>query len=114
MQRLLETGCKGTGVLSGPPEFGTLRTWEGIVPRKRRKQFEMFLTHEDPRVRQRAEEMRAEDAVVRNLLRREQTGAFWDGPELSLAENFDDDLDPTEDELCFPPPQHPADDEVPF
>ena len=44
-------------------------TWEGIIPRKRRKAFEQFLRHDDPRVRALAEEMRVEDLASRGLLR---------------------------------------------
>ncbi len=40
-------------------------TWEGIIPRKRRKSFEQFLDHKDPRIRARAEEMLAEDGAER-------------------------------------------------
>ena len=40
-------------------------TWEGIIPRKRRKSFEQFLDHKDPRIRARAEEMLKEDRAER-------------------------------------------------
>ena len=40
-------------------------TWEGIIPRKRRKSFEQFLDHKDPRIRARAREMLEEDRVER-------------------------------------------------
>ena len=40
-------------------------TWEGIIPRKRRKSFEQFLDHKDPRIRARAEEMLEEDRAER-------------------------------------------------
>jgi len=40
-------------------------TWEGIIPRKRRKSFETFLDHKDRRIRARAEEMRKEDRAER-------------------------------------------------
>jgi hypothetical protein len=46
-------------------------TWEGIIPRKRRKTFEQFLHHDDPRIRTLAEEMRKEDMAERGLLRDE-------------------------------------------
>ena len=39
--------------------------WEGIIPRKRRKSFEQFLDHKDPRIRAHAEEMRQEDRAER-------------------------------------------------
>jgi hypothetical protein len=40
-------------------------SWEGIIPRKRRKSFEQFLDHKDPRIRARAEEMLEEDRAER-------------------------------------------------
>ena len=40
-------------------------TWEGIIPRKRRKTFERFLHHDDPRIRAYAEEMLKEDLAER-------------------------------------------------
>ena len=43
-------------------------TWEGIIPRKRRKSFERFLHHDDPRIRTLAEQIHAEDQVARGLL----------------------------------------------
>ncbi|MFV1968589.1 MAG: hypothetical protein ACC628_24475 [Pirellulaceae bacterium] len=44
-------------------------TWEGIIPRKRRKSFERFLHHADPRIRDLAEEMQEEDRATRRLMR---------------------------------------------
>ena len=43
-------------------------TWEGIIPRKRRRAFERFLHHRDSRIRALAEQMQAEDRSARNLL----------------------------------------------
>lgn len=43
-------------------------TWEGIIPRKRRKSFQAFLNHDDPRIRALAEQMQAEDRATRELL----------------------------------------------
>ena len=43
-------------------------TWEGINPRRRRKTFEQFLSHDDPRIRTLAEEMRDEDLAARRAL----------------------------------------------
>jgi len=42
-----------------------LITPSGVIPRKRRKAFEQFLHHENPRVRSLAEEMAEEDRSVR-------------------------------------------------
>jgi hypothetical protein len=46
-------------------------TWEGIIPRKRRRQFETFLEHPDARIRAIAAQMRREDARVRRHMRGE-------------------------------------------
>jgi hypothetical protein len=43
-------------------------TWEGIIPRKRRKSFEPFLNHDDPRIRALAEQMQKEDRLTREPL----------------------------------------------
>ena len=40
-------------------------TWEGVIPRKRRKSFEQFLVHEDARIRTCAEEMLEDDRAER-------------------------------------------------
>jgi hypothetical protein len=42
-----------------------LVTWEGIIPRKKREQFRKYLGHKDERVRARAQETEAADAVAR-------------------------------------------------
>lgn len=42
-------------------------TWEGIIPRKRRRSFARFLNHNDPRIRALAEQMQAEDQATRGL-----------------------------------------------
>jgi len=44
-------------------------TWDGIIPRKRRKSFEQFLHHADPRIRVEAEEMRKVNRGMRELMR---------------------------------------------
>ena len=44
-------------------------TQEGIIPRKRRKTFERFLHHADPRIRALAEQMQTEDHQTRKLFR---------------------------------------------
>jgi hypothetical protein len=43
--------------------------WDGIIPRKRRKAFEQFLNHDDPRIRAMAEIMRNDDLIERATLR---------------------------------------------
>ena len=40
-------------------------TWESLIPRKRRKSFEQFLDHKDPRIRARAAKMLEEDRAER-------------------------------------------------
>ena len=47
-------------------------TWEGIIPRKRRKAFQAFLNHDDPRIRAMAEQLHAGDREARELLVEEQ------------------------------------------
>ncbi len=44
-------------------------TWEGIIPRKRRKSFERFLHHDDARIRVLAQKMKEEDRATRRLMR---------------------------------------------
>ncbi len=46
-----------------------LVTWEGIIGRKKRKAFNRFLEHPDPRIRRYAEELSAHDIETRALLR---------------------------------------------
>ncbi len=46
-------------------------TWEGIIPRKRRKSFEQFLRHGDSRIRVLAGELLEEDRTTRRLMRAE-------------------------------------------
>lgn len=44
-------------------------TWEGFIPRKRRAAFEVFLKHEDPRLRSIAEQLQRHDVELRETLR---------------------------------------------
>lgn len=46
-----------------------LVTWEGIIGRKKRKAFNRFLEHPDPRISRYAEELAARDIEARALLR---------------------------------------------
>ena len=46
-------------------------TWEGIIPRKRRKSFEQFLRHGDSQIRTLAGELLEEDRTTRRLMRAE-------------------------------------------
>ncbi len=42
-------------------------SWAGTIPRKKRRSFEKFLSHKNPRVRARAEEIFEEDRFTRFL-----------------------------------------------
>lgn len=56
-------------------------TWEGIIPRKRRKQFLPFLDHADPRIRALAREMQEQDLAARHrerMLMQERSGFLDD------------------------------------
>jgi hypothetical protein len=44
-------------------------TWDGIIGRKKRKAFNRFLEHPDPRIRRYAEELAARDIEARALMR---------------------------------------------
>jgi hypothetical protein len=46
-----------------------LVTWEGIISRKKRKAFNRFLEHPNPRIRRYAEELATEDVKARSHLR---------------------------------------------
>ena len=65
-------------------------TWEGIIPRKRRRQFERFLTHPNARIRSLAEQMKKEDETTR----RQNRGEFeaWETGELTGDVNLDFDI----------------------
>jgi hypothetical protein len=61
-------------------------TLEGIIPRKRKKAFEKFLSHPDARIRRHAQELVKIDVEERKL-------------QIALqAESWSDD--PEEDEIC--------------
>ena len=61
-------------------------TWEGIIPRKRRKSFEQFLDHKDPQIRARAAEMLEEDRAERAYQRSMRELDEVPEPELSGIE----------------------------
>jgi hypothetical protein len=46
-----------------------LVTWDGIIGRKKRKAFNRFLEHPDPRIRRYAEELAAQDVKAQSRLR---------------------------------------------
>jgi hypothetical protein len=67
--------CRDCGKL-GPEELAYRQecrnlegcmTWEGIIPRERRKSFGRFLNHADRRIRALAEQMQAQDQATRKL-----------------------------------------------
>jgi len=66
-------------------------TWEGIIPRKRRKTFEQFLHHDNPRIRACAEEMLNQDKAERAIMRSaaEQDEAMLDQHILAAEYNAD-------------------------
>jgi hypothetical protein len=51
-------------------------TWEGIIPRKRRKSFERFLEHDDERIRIEAEKMQFIDRHERQRMQWEAAGKY--------------------------------------
>ena len=62
------------------------RTWEGIISRKRRKSFNRFLEHSDPRIRKLAQEMLAEDRQSRRMQR--VMAGDYDDLAVDLPEHF--------------------------
>jgi len=64
-----------------------LVTWEGIIGRRKRKAFDRFLGHTDPRIRQRAAGLAAEDAEARALVRQSHKDGYLG------ADDTSDDLD---------------------
>jgi hypothetical protein len=65
-------------------------TWEGIIPRKRRRQFEAFLEHPNAIIRETALQMKREDLRVRRHLR----GGYepWEDGRFSDDANLDFDI----------------------
>ncbi len=67
-------------------------TWEGIVPRKRRKSFERFLHHDDTRIRALAKQMQAEGGATRKLLRVDaefdEIAPAWSTSQADLDQGF--------------------------
>ena len=93
-----------------------LVTWEGIIPRKRRRAFEKFLSHPDVRIRQYAQELAAIDVEERKFQRVLQTGIWPE--ELDDREIYDcvatDEPNPDwfVEDIDKPPVQE--DDDIPF
>ena len=72
----------GTSELQYRQELRNLErcvSWEGIIGRKRRKAFDKFLDHPDPRIRQYAEELAARDGESRAMLRFLEYGVEFEG-----------------------------------
>jgi len=85
-----------------------LATWEGIIPRKKRQQFQKFLEHEDERVRAYAQQLEAEDALERAELQH-----LRDLDDLTLERPAEESMDAPEADV--PPDLAPGDDsEIPF
>jgi len=47
-------------------------TWDGIIPKKRRKPFNRFLQHADPKIRKIAQQLQREDQLERARLNRDE------------------------------------------
>lgn len=64
--------------------------WEGIIPKKRRRQFETFLLHPDARIRAIAAQMKRADETTR----RHQRGEYapWEVVEFTGDANLDFDI----------------------
>ncbi|MDA0814765.1 MAG: hypothetical protein O3C21_20500 [Verrucomicrobia bacterium] len=75
-------------------------TLEGIIPRKKRKQFEAFLTHGDPRIRELALELQKTDALMRSAARdeRKEEEGFLTAREWGLY-HFEDPEDAVPEEF---------------
>ncbi len=65
-------------------------TWDGIIPKKRRRQFAQFLSHPDKRIREMGEKMQREDATTRRHLRGEYEP--WETGEPTGDVNLDFDI----------------------
>jgi hypothetical protein len=65
-------------------------TWEGIIPKKRRSQFEPFLEHPDARIRAIAIQIQREDARVRRHMRGEYKP--WEDGRFTGDANLDFDI----------------------
>lgn len=65
-------------------------TWDGLIPRKRRRQFEPFLEHPNSLIRAMAHEMRAVDRRIRRWMRDDY--AIEDPDEFTGDANLDFDI----------------------
>ena len=65
-------------------------TWEGIIPKKRRRQFETFLLHPDARIRAIAAQMKREDETTRRHMRGEYER--WEDGRSTGDANLDFDI----------------------
>ena len=93
-----------------------LVTWDGIIPRKRRRVFEKFLSHPDARIRQCAQELAAIDVEERKFQRALQTDTWpeeQDGEEISdFVATDEPNPDWFAEEISEPPEQQ--DDDIPL
>lgn len=65
-------------------------TWDGIIPKKKRRQFLRFLEHPHPIIRELAVEMRREDAQQRRWMRK--ANEPWEMDSLTGDVNLDFDI----------------------
>jgi hypothetical protein len=75
-------------------------TWEGIIGRKKRKAFNRFLEHPDPRIRRYAEELAAQDIEARELLRFLEYGGDDFVPEEDYSEFEGATVGASPEDLC--------------
>jgi hypothetical protein len=66
-----------------------LVTEEGIIGRKKRKAFNRFLEHHDPRIRRYAEELAAEDVEARSDMRLVEDEYYCEPEDDDFAGDFD-------------------------
>jgi hypothetical protein len=91
-----------------------LVTWEGIIGRKKRKAFNRFMEHPDPRIRRYAEELAAQDIEARALLRFLEYGDDFE-PEDDYPEFEGAAVGPSpEDSSSQNKINEPNDDDIPF
>ena len=91
-----------------------LVTWEGVIGRKKRKAFNRFLEHPDPRIRRRAEELSARDIEARDLLRYLQHEDYCE-PENNHVEFESEAVGADPEDLCCQNETDELDvDDIPF
>jgi hypothetical protein len=91
-----------------------LITWEGIIGRKKRKNFNRFLEHPNPRIRHCAQELAAQDVEARALLRFLEDGDYGE-PEDGHRKLDGAAVEASPEDLCGQKEiNEPDDDDIPF